>query len=56
MKELYSKTKISTIALILLLAISATLVALPTAAAQEQTKATYAFIGAVPNPVAVTQP
>jgi len=56
MKELYSKTKISTIALILLLAISATLVALPTAAAQEQTKATYAFIGAIPNPVGVTQP
>jgi len=57
MKELSYKTKLSTIALILVLTISATLVALPTATAQEiPTKTTYAFIGAVPNPVGVTQP
>jgi outer membrane protein assembly factor BamB len=57
MKELYYKTKLSTIALILVLTVSATLVALPAATAQEiPTKTTYAFIGAVPNPVGVNQP
>jgi len=59
MKELYSKTKLSTIALILVLTISATLVALPAATAQEvepQSKTTYAFLGAVPNPVGKGQP
>jgi outer membrane protein assembly factor BamB len=58
MKKLYFKTKFSTIALILVLAISAILVALPTAIAQETglpKKTTYAFIGAVPNPVGKDQ-
>jgi len=52
-----SKSKLSTIALILLLTISATLVALPAATAQgAPEQMTYAFIGAMPNPVGVTQP
>jgi len=50
-----SKSKISTIALILLLTLSATLVALPAATAQESRK-TYPFLGVVPNPVGVGQP
>jgi len=54
MKKLENKTKIATIALILVLTISAILVALPVATAQA-TKITYAFIGAVPNPVGVNQ-
>jgi hypothetical protein len=51
------KSKLSTIALILLLAISVTLVAVPFATAQ--TPATvypYPYINAVPNPVQVNQP
>jgi outer membrane protein assembly factor BamB len=56
MKEHYYKTKLSTIALILVLTLSATLVALPDAFAQEfSSKKTYAYIGAVPNPVGVKQ-
>ena len=56
MKELYCKTKLSTIVLILVLTISAMLVALPTAIAQEPaTRKTYAYIGAIPNPVGVNQ-
>ena len=57
MKKVYYKSKISTIALILLLTISATLVALPAATAQEieYSKTTYAYIGAIPNPVGVNQ-
>jgi len=52
-----SKSKLSTIALILLLTISATLVALPAATAQDAPEQnTYAFLGAMPNPVGVTQP
>ena len=54
MKKLQLKTKISTIALILVLTISAILVALPAATAQA-TKMTYAYIGTVPNPVGVNQ-
>jgi outer membrane protein assembly factor BamB len=54
MKKLYFKTKFSTVALILVLAISAILVVLPTATAQS-TCATYAFIGATPNPVGIHQ-
>jgi len=51
-----SKSKISTIALILLLTLSATLVALPAATAQETPeKKTYPFLGVVPNPVGVNQ-
>jgi outer membrane protein assembly factor BamB len=55
LEKLYCKTKISTITLILTLTISAILVALPTAAAQAQTKATYCFLGVTPNPVGVHQ-
>jgi len=56
MKKQKNKSKISTIALILVLTISATLVALPAATAQElPTKKTYAYIGAVPNPAGVNQ-
>jgi len=51
-----SKTKLSTIALILTLTISAIAVALPITIAQDyKTKTTYAFIGAIPNPVGVNQ-
>jgi outer membrane protein assembly factor BamB len=49
-----NKSKISTISLILLLTLSATLIALPSAAAQG-TQVTYPFIGAVPNPVGINQ-
>ncbi|PVX25666.1 MAG: hypothetical protein CW691_03905, partial [Candidatus Bathyarchaeum sp.] len=50
-----SKSKITTIALILLLTISAILVAFPYVIAQTETKKTYPFIGAIPNPVGVNQ-
>jgi len=51
-----SKSKLFTIALILLLTLSATLVALPAATAQETPeKKTYPFLGVVPNPVGVGQ-
>jgi len=46
-----SKSKLSTIALILLLTISATLVALPSAAALAQSKETVMYLGVMPNPV-----
>jgi outer membrane protein assembly factor BamB len=55
MKELYCKTKLSTIALILVLAVSATLATFPVAAAQAQTKATVCYLGVMPNPVGVHQ-
>ncbi|MHC3128696.1 MAG: PQQ-like beta-propeller repeat protein [Candidatus Bathyarchaeota archaeon] len=55
MKKLEIKTKIATIALILVLTISAIIVALPATAQEPPTKETYAFIGAVPNPVGVNQ-
>ncbi len=56
MKKLQFKTKISTIAIILVLIISAILVALPAATAQEPgRKTTYPFIGATPNPVGLGQ-
>jgi hypothetical protein len=49
-------TKMSTIALILLLTISATIIALPTVTAQEpQTEMTFPYLGAVPNPVGINQ-
>jgi len=50
-----NKSKVSTIALILLLAISATLFALPAASAQQK-KATFCYLGVIPNPVGVNQP
>ena len=49
-----SKSKLSTIALILVFTISAVIVAIPTATAQE-TQTTYPFLGVVPNPVGVNQ-
>jgi len=57
MKTLQLKTKISTIALILVLTISTVLIALPVTTAQgvDFNKSTYAFIGAVPNPAGVNQ-
>ncbi len=53
----FTKKMIATIALILTLTISATLVALPAATAQEYDprKTTYALIGAMPNLVGVKQ-
>jgi outer membrane protein assembly factor BamB len=51
MQNLRNKSKISTIALILILTISAIFVALPIATAQEPTtKMAFPYIGAVPNP------
>ncbi len=57
MKKLQLKTKISTIALILVLTISVTLVALPVVTAHDppQTIDTYGFIVAQPNPIGVDQ-
>jgi len=55
MKSYTSKSKISTISLVLLLTISALIVALPSATAQEITRDSFAFIGATPNPVGVNQ-
>ena len=49
MKHLRSKSK-AIVALVLVLTIAVTLVALPAVSAQP-TKKTYAYIGAVPNPV-----
>jgi len=57
LEKLYCKTKLSTIALILVLTLSAILVAIPAATAQAvQTSKSYPYIGAVPNPVGVNQP
>ncbi|WNZ29296.1 MAG: PQQ-like beta-propeller repeat protein [Candidatus Bathyarchaeota archaeon] len=54
--KIIKNIKNSTIlSLILLLAISTTVVTLPAAFAQEKTRVTYAFIGATPNPVGVNQ-
>ena len=51
-----NKSKISTIALVLVLAMAVSLVALPAATAQEPyRKKTYAIIDAIPNPVGVGQ-
>ena len=47
--------KATMIALLLMFAMTISLVALPYATAQEHTRATYAYIGAVPNPVGVGQ-
>jgi len=55
MKKLCRKTNLSTIALILVIVVSASLAALPTATAQDVTSQSYAFIGATPNPVGVNQ-
>jgi len=52
----FSKSKTTTVAvaLFLMFAMAVSIVALPTASAQS-TKATYAYLGAVPNPVGVNQ-
>jgi outer membrane protein assembly factor BamB len=51
-----SKSKLSTIALIIVLAISAMLVVFPVTTAQETpTKQTYPYINAIPNPVGKNQ-
>jgi len=56
MKQSKIKTKISVISLVLLLTVSAIIVFLPTTTAQGiPIKTSYAFIGAVPNPVGVNQ-
>ncbi|MBA7673973.1 hypothetical protein ES703_82180 [subsurface metagenome] len=57
MKKLQLKTKISTIALILVLTLSAMLVALPFATAQEPLRVNpVPYINAMPNPVQVNNP
>ena len=57
MKKLLDKTKISTIALISIFVISATIAAFPSASAHDppQTIDTYGFIVAEPNPIGVDQ-
>jgi outer membrane protein assembly factor BamB len=56
MKKITIETKIFTIALILVLTFSVVFVVLPAATAQEPPRRkTYAFIGAIPNPVGVNQ-
>ena len=57
MEKLYYKTKLSTIALILILTISAILVAFPIVSAHDPpwTVETYPFIVAEPNPIGVGQ-
>jgi hypothetical protein len=55
MKKLNYKLKVSTISLTLLLAVSAMFVTLPSVTAQTGEKMTYAFIGAIPDPVGVNQ-
>ena len=55
MKISINKSKITTIAFILLLTISAIIVALPQASAQ-RTQKTWPYLGVIPNPVGVNQP
>ena len=55
MKISINNSKISTIAFILLLTISAIIVALPSVSAQ-QTQMTYPYLGVIPNPTGVNQP
>ena len=62
MKKLIVKQKIGTMALILLLALSAILITLPAVVAQfppppsgPQSIKTYCYLGAIPNPVGVNQ-
>ncbi len=57
MEKLQLKPKITTISLILILTFSSIIIAFPTVIAQDMPrKVTYAFIGAVPNPVGINQP
>jgi len=55
MKKQEKKSRISVIALALLLTLSSIAVTLPSVHAQTTEKATHAFIGAIPNPVGVNQ-
>jgi outer membrane protein assembly factor BamB len=55
-ENLKLKSKISIVTLTLILTISAVLTTLPSAAAQEQSKDTVCYLGAMPNPVGVNQP
>ena len=57
MKNINKTSKISVITLILILTLSAILVSLPLATAQFQPseKKTFAYLGAIPNPVGVGQ-
>ncbi|MEJ2241642.1 MAG: hypothetical protein P8Y18_05830 [Candidatus Bathyarchaeota archaeon] len=57
MRKQQTKSKISVISLILILTISTFFIALPTVTAQEPvySKATHAYIGAVPNPIGINQ-
>jgi hypothetical protein len=55
MKKTRVKSKIFTIAAILVLTFSALVITLPTTSAQEVTRETYPYINAVPNPVGVNQ-
>jgi hypothetical protein len=57
MKKLYCKTKLSTIALVLILTVSAMLVALPTVSAHDPplSIATFAYISVAPSTIGVNQ-
>jgi len=55
MKQTKLKTKLSTIVITSILILSAILVAFPLVTAQQSTRKTYCFVGAVPNPVGVGQ-
>ena len=55
MKKLQLKTKISTISIILMLAVSTLLIALPIAIAQDRTDPTFPYLGVSPNPIGVNQ-
>jgi len=55
MQILKNKSKISAITFVLTLTISAMLIALPATTAQETTKKSFAYIGAIPNPVGIGQ-
>jgi len=56
MMNLKNKSKISTIALVLVLTFATLFVALPAATAQETiTKTSFAYIGAIPNPAGIGQ-
>ncbi len=55
MKKYLKTSKLTTITLILLLTVSAIIISIPTINAQAPIKATYAYMGATPNPVGVNQ-
>ncbi|MCW4023031.1 MAG: PQQ-binding-like beta-propeller repeat protein [archaeon] len=55
MLNAFKKSKLSTIALVLMITLSTLMIALPTASAQATHKQAYPYIGAIPNPVGVNQ-